>query len=214
MPSLLVQAPDMGLNSLLPDNMIDPRETSDYTYNMLFERGLMRTPYGFTKMDTSGLSSGNTVLAVFPWDEVDGYSHFMAVTKEKIYDHDKVNAKWVDKTNGTMNSDETNPVSYVAVGHDDTDIYIDDDTSKSHAYHHLLVCDGGLSNIQRWAGRQEADFADLVGGDGYHDGTGHRALQVGTFRSRAILLSPQTYSSSSKQWTTHDQTVRLSLIHI
>ena len=89
----------------------------------------------------------------------------------------------------------------VAIAHDDTAIYLDDDSGKSNAYYHAVVCDGGLSNIQRWAGRYETDFADLVGAGGYHDGTTHRALQVGAYQSRLILISPQSYSSSSNLWT-------------
>ena len=47
---LLVQGPSMGLNSLLPENLIDPREASKYSQNMIYERGLARTPYGFAKL--------------------------------------------------------------------------------------------------------------------------------------------------------------------
>jgi hypothetical protein len=135
----------------------------------------------------------------------------MAVTTEKIYDHDRVNNEWDDKTQTglTMSSAITSPVSYAEVGHDDTDIYIDDDNTKPNAYHHVVVCDGGLSNIQRWAGRWEVDFADVVGAGGYHDGTQHRALQVSMSKqNRMILLSPQTYSSTTKTWTQNNQRIQ------
>ncbi|GAH62490.1 unnamed protein product, partial [marine sediment metagenome] len=60
--------------------------------------------------------------------------------------------------------------------------------------HHCLVCTG-ISPIQRWAGKYETDFADLVGADGYHHTdsgiTKHYALQVGAFYNRPILVSPK-----------------------
>lgn len=213
MASLLVQAPDMGLNALLPQNMRDPREAGDHSQNLLYEYGLMKTPFGFAKLDltSTGLNSGDTVLHILPFTELDKTGHHIAVTTEKIYDHDRVNNEWDDKTQSgvTMNSDIYHPVSYAEIGHDDTDIYIDDDTGKNHAYHHLIVCDGGLSNIQRWAGKYEADFGDLVGGGGYHDGTTHRALQVSlSEKNRILLLSPFEYDSASKTWIENNQRIR------
>ncbi len=135
----------------------------------------------------------------------------MAVTTQKIYEHDRVNDTWTDRTQSglTMNSALSNPVSFAMIGHDDTTIFIDDNASKANAYFHLIVCNGGLGNIQRWAGRLEADFADMVGGGDYHDGTTHRALQVSVSqKSRLLLLSPRSYSSVSKSWVENNQQVR------
>jgi len=135
----------------------------------------------------------------------------MAVTTEKIYNHNAINETWDDESQSGVTYDSVigSPISFAEVGHDDTNIYLDDDNTKANAYHHIVVCDGGLSNIQRWAGRWEVDFADVLGGGDYHDGTTHRALQVSmSKRNRMILLSPQTYSSSSKLWTNHNQRVR------
>jgi len=212
MPSLLVQAPDMGINTLLPESMRDPRESGDDSQNILYRRGLLKTPYGFARlgMTAGALNSGDTVLSIFPFRELNNTHHLIAVTTEKIYDHDTVNEEWDDKTKdgGTMSSNIYKPISYVELGHDDTDIYLDDDNSRSKVYYHLIVCDGGLSDIQRWAGYQEADFANVTGGGDYHDGTTHRAGHIGAFKSRIILLSPRTYDSSSKTWTKHNQRVR------
>ena len=38
------------------------------------------------------------VLSAFQWKELDETGHLMAVTTEKIYDHDRVNSEWDDKT--------------------------------------------------------------------------------------------------------------------
>lgn len=212
MPSILVEMPDMGLNSLVPPSELEPRRAAPFSQNCIYKNGILQAPYGFAKVDqtTTGLNSGDIVLAGFGFTESDGTDHFMAVTTEKIYEHDMVNSQWNDLTQSgvTMNSDTVHPISWVAIYHDDTDIYLDDNTGRVNAYHHLIICDGGLSNIQRWAGRWETDFADVVGAGGYHDGTTHRALQVNSFMSRPILISPQTYSSTSKAWTENNQRIQ------
>ncbi len=212
MPDLIAGQPDLGLNALVSENALTLRHASRFSQNIFYEYGILRTPPGFAKLDlTTGLNSGDTVLGLFPFTELDGYGHLIAVTTQKIYDHDKINNEWDDITQSgvTMSSNIEHPISCVEVGHDDTAIYINDDTSKDHAYHHLIVCDGGLSNIQRWAGRYEADCGDLVGGGGYHDGTTHRALQVSmSQKSRILLLSPREYDSASKLWIECNQRIR------
>lgn len=212
MADLFIPNMDLGLNALKPPSRLDMGEAAKGSQNTVYEYGILRTPFGFGKLDlSSGLNSGDMVLGVFQWNEVDRTSHLMAVTTGKIYEHNRVTSTWDDKTQSgvTMSSDIVNPVSYAEVGHDDTAIYIDDDNTKANAYHHVVVCDGGLSNIQRWAGRWEVDFADLVGGGGYHDGTTHRALQVSMSKqNRMILLSPKTYSSSTKVWTENNQRIQ------
>jgi hypothetical protein len=209
---MLVRMPNLGLNAQITDTALDPRAAVKGSQNVVYEYGSIRTPWGFDTVDmAAGLNSGDTVLHVFQWAEVDRTTHLTAVTTEKIYDHDRVNNTWVDKTQSgvTMSSNIFNPVSYAEVGHDDTNIYFDEDTGRSKSYHHLIVCDGGLSNIQRWAGKNEADFADLLGGGGYHDGTTHRALQVSLSQhNRLLLISPRAYSSSSALWVENPQRVR------
>lgn len=209
----LVQSPDLGLNALVPPNALDLREAAKGSQNVVYEYGLLRTPFGFATLDlAAGLNSGDTILRAFQWKEVlDNTGHLMAVTTEKIYDHDRVNSEWDDKTQSgvTMASAISNPVSYAVVGHDDTAIYLDDDATRTNAYHHIVICDGGLSNIQRWAGKWETDFADLVGGGGYHDGTTHRALQISlSKRNRLLLLSPRTYDSATATWVKNNQRIQ------
>jgi len=211
MPSILVNAPDLGINKLLPQNMRDPREAGNLTQNFIYENGILHTPDGFAKLDmTTGLNSGANVLAIFPYREADEYDHLIAVSTTKIYDHNYVSNSWDDKTGTATTSTLSYPISYATVLHNDTDIYLDEDTARAHAYWHLVVCDGGQSNMQRWTGRYETDFADLLGGGGYHSGTTHRGLQIGVFRSRMIILSPRTYSGGV--WSENNQRVQYPVV--
>lgn len=209
---LLVQGPELGLNALVQENLLDPRAAAEGSQNLFYEFGLLRTPWGFAKLDlTTGLNSGDPVLAIFPYRELDGYDHIMAVTTETIQDHDAVNEEWDDKTQSgvTMASAIDTPISWATVGHDDTAIYLDDDSGKANAYHHIVVCNGGLGNIQRWTGRYETDFADVVGGGGYHGGTTHRAMQVAiSQQNRMLLLSPQDFNASTNLWVKNNQQIR------
>lgn len=216
MPDVLTRIPTLGLSSQVDKTALDLRNAAKGSQNIFYQDGIFRTPWGYAKLDlTTGLNSGDIVLSVFQWNEIDRTSHLMAVTSDKMFDHDRVNNEWDDKTQSglTMDSNIDNPVSYAEVGHDDTAIYIDDDSGKANAYHHVVVSDGGLSNIQRWAGRYEQDFADLVGGGGYHDGTTHRAQQVSlSSRNRIILLNAKEYNSSSKTWINNNQRIRWPVI--
>ena len=213
--TVLAQGPELGLNSLVQQNLLDPRAAAERSQSVFYEYGIIQTSFGFAKFDlTSGLNSGDPVLAVFSYKEIDNYDHILAVTKQKIYDHDPTNEEWDDKTQSglTMTSVIDTPVSWATVGHDDSDIYLDDDSGKPNAYHHIVVCNGGLGNIQRWAGRKETDFADLAMTAADYGGTSqttHRALQVSmSQQNRMILLSPQELNSSTNLWSENNQMVR------
>ena len=210
MPSVLVQQLDMGLDALVSNNMIDPRGAAQGTENVLYEYGIMRTPSGFAKLDlTTGLNSGETVLKIMQYEEYDRTSHLMAVTNSKIYDHNNVTSDWDDKTGSAINAYIESPISYAAIAHNDTDIYLDDNTSKEKQYYHLIVCDGGRSNIQRWAGKNETAFLPVTGADGYATGgSTHRALQVGVFQNRLILISPLEWDNASGVWVQNKNRVR------
>jgi len=217
MANQLIHQPDMGLNSLVPDNMIDPREAASGSQDFIYERGLMRTPDGFAKVDltTTGLNSGDAVLAIYKYIELDGTAHVIAQTTQEIYKHNRASGTWDNITGagsavnaGQMDSNAIAPISVVTIGHDDTTIYLDDDSNKANAYHHCVTCDGGNTQILRWAGKYEADFAPVLGADAYSDATHHKAFQVGSHRSRMLLINPQSYSSSSAIWTTNNQQVR------
>ncbi len=212
MSPILVQSPELGLNALVQENLLDPRAAANGSQNLFYHFGLMQTPSGFAKFDlTTGLNSGDTVLAIPPFREIDGFDHVLAVTTEKIFDHDAVNSTWVDKTQSglTMASAIDTPVSWAIVGHDDSAIFLNDDSGQAQTFHHIVICNGGLGNIQRWAGRFETDFADVVGGGGYHGSTTHRALQaVMSQQNRMLLLSPQDFNVTSNLWEKNNQQIR------
>lgn len=213
--TITIPQPILGLNNLVDVGDLDPREAATGSENVLFTNGVIKTPYGFSSFDiTTGLNSGDQIIYLGKYRELDRTDHIIAVTTEKIFRHDSVNDTWSDITQSglTMSSLLGTPVSMAAIAHTDTNIYLNDNVLNALAFYHAIVCDGGLSNIQRWAGKYEDDFADLLGGDGYHDGTTHRALHVGEFQSRLILLSPKEYSSSSGGWTDYNQRVRWPVV--
>lgn len=208
----IIRVPTKGLDGQVPVTALDARNAARGTQNIMYEYGVVRTPWGFATLDlAAGLNSNDPVIGLFQWSEIDRTSHLMAVTTDKMFDHDRVNNEWDDKTQATltMDSNINNPISYAEVGHNDTAIYLDDNAARANAYHHVVVCDGGLSNIQRWAGKWETDFADLVGGGDYHDGTTHRARQVSlSSKNRMILLGALEYAAATKVWVENPQRLR------
>ncbi len=213
--TILAQGPELGLDSLVQPNLLDPRAAAERSQSVFYEYGLISTPWGFAKFDlTTGLNSGDSVLAVFPYREIDGFDHILAATTQKIFDHDAINEEWDDVTQSglTMQSAIDTPVSRATVGHDDSDIFLNDDSAQAKAFYHIVVNNGGLGNIQRWAGRREADFADLTMSAGDYGGatqTTHRAGQVSmSQQNRMLLISPQEFNSSTNLWTENNQMIR------
>lgn len=211
MANILIQKPDLGLNDLVPTNMLDPREAASGSSNFLYEKGLIKTHGGFAKLGltTTGLNSGQVITAVFSYKEIDGSDHLMASTLTKLYEYNPSTDTWDDKTNTALISDLMRPISSVGIGHNDA-IGIDGGTANS--YYHLIFSDGGNSDIQRWAGKYESMFYNLLGGDGYHEGTTHRALKVDSFQSRLMLLSPKEYDSDTGLWVDNNQRIRWPLV--
>ena len=79
MPDIQVISPDLGLNSLVPAIALTPQEAAEGSENFTYEYGILKTPQGFAKLDlTTGLNSGDIVLSVFQWTEIDGETHLMA----------------------------------------------------------------------------------------------------------------------------------------
>jgi len=212
---VLIQAPSQGLNTLLPANMIADRE-SPSAQNVLFSRGLIKTPYGFAKLYSSGLplNNGDAVIGIARYREKSGYEHIVVVTTDKVYHADNINSEWDnlilnDLTDNVLRANVDNPVSFVAVAHTDG---IAIDGGANNAYHHLLICDGGMSPVQRWAGKEEDKLYSLAGADGYHEAdtplvTDHYALQVNIFYNHVILLSPKIWNATSDVFTENQQTV-------
>lgn len=209
MQPIIVSAPDQGLNGLLPVNQLGLREAADGSFNIVYERGTARTAPGFTTFG-GGLPLTGSVLNLFGC-RIDGSDYAVAHTTSKIYVHNRTLDTWVDKTQSglSMSGAIDSPVSYAVISHDDSDIYLNDDSTQENAYEHLVTSDGGRTNIQRWAGAGDDDFADLLGGDGYNGTqTAHRALQVGTYQNRLILIRPFEYEDSSKLWLEQETRVR------
>ena len=220
MADLLIQAPAMGENGLVPVNMLDPKEAAHGSQNVIYEDGAIKPAPGTIALDatTNGIyTSKLPVLHVIPFKEQgdNGLDHLVAVTTTKIFERDMCNNDWQDRSQSgiTYASEVDSPVSYVTMAHDDQDIFTnEDDTRSGLEYYHLIVCDGGKSNIQRWAGGTETDFNDLLGGDGYHQGTTHRALQIGQFHNRLLLLNPLEYNQESTAWIKTRYRIRWSEI--
>lgn len=208
--TVVLRQPDLGINKLIESQELDPREAAIGSENILYTRGVLKTPFGFSKLDltTTGLNSGDPVIFLGSFIELDKTSHTLAVTTQKIFKHNTVTEAWDDITGTTLSAKVGTPVSHTSIAHDDTTIFLNDDSLQAKAFYHCVLSDGGVGNIQRWAGKFEDNFADLVGAGGYHDGTTHRALHVGTFRNRLILLSSQDFASSSNTWTKNNQLIR------
>lgn len=199
MPKTIRQI-DQGLNATVDDPAELKRgAAADKSKNVLYSRGTVKTPFGFGKVSETSLplDSGNPVLSIFKHSELDKTEHVIAVTNNKIYDRDYPNDLWNEKTQAyettavDLNANEFNPVSHASVLHTDG---LALNGSGDDWYHHSLVCPGTTDGpIQRWAGKFETDYADLLGADGYHDAasgvTKHYAMQVGIHYNHVILVS-------------------------
>jgi len=194
MPDILTKQVDRGFDATKRDATELLRgSAADGSQNVLYSRGTVKTPYGFSQVeaDSLPLDSGNAILLLGSYTELDKTQHFLAVTKDKIFKRDYVNGEWDDITQSgvALEGNIHNPMGMVAILHTDG---IALNGTGDDWYHHCLV-NTGISPIQRWAGKYETYFADLVGADGYHHVdsgiTKHYALQVGAFYNRPILIS-------------------------
>lgn len=210
---ILVKQVDLGFDSTIRDPAELPRgSAADGSQNVLYSRGTIKTPYGFGKVasDSLPLDSGNPVLANFMYNELDKSQHFLSITKEKIYRRNYTADTWEDKTQSgqALSGHIYHPVSQASILHTDG---LALDGTGNDAYHHCIICPGGIAPIQRWAGKNETDFADLVGADGYHHTessyTTHCALQVGALGSRLLLISARE-SNADNQLIENNQRIR------
>jgi hypothetical protein len=192
MADLQVQSPVLGLNGLLPDNLIDDRAAGDGTSNVDFENGEVATPPGFTKLSCSSPLIASEILGICRYTEVSGNKNTVAASGTKIFKHNISNSAWDELTGGVLNGDMFYPVSFASILHQDP--------INTTEFQHLLICDGGKSNILKWSG-VNGTLSKLLGGTGYYLGSddGHRALQVVAYQNRAILISPQ-YQDASGVW--------------
>jgi hypothetical protein len=212
MPSIPINifTPEGGLNASLATNRIADQDASE-TSNMLYERGIMKTPFGFSIITSNGmpLPGSEPVHGIWQFSELSGQETLVAVTRTKIFRRDLDSDDWADVSNAStpIDSNFNHPVSFVEVAH------TDGIGPGSDEYYHLLVCDGGNSPIQRWPGESEATFSDLLGGADYHTGsihTGHYARQVGLFKNHTILMSPLEDLAGKGLLTEQPQRIRWS----
>ncbi len=194
MVDILTKQVDLGFDANIRDDTELPRgSAADGSQNVLYSRGIAKTPFGFGKVEPTALplDSGNAVLGLGVFTELDRSQHFLAVTTGTISDRDSVNSTWNDVTQSgvPLGANVFNPISFASVLHTDG---LALNGTGSDAFHHSIVCTGS-SPIQRWAGNNEVDYADLEGADGYHTvGSGvttHQALQASTFFNRLLLIS-------------------------
>lgn len=212
MPDILIKRVDRGFDATIRDVSELPRgSAADGSQNVLYTRGTIKTPYGFAQVESGSLplDSGNPVLMQGVFSELGKTQHWLAVTSDKIYDRNYVTSTWDDVTQSgqALGANIYNPVSMASVLHTDG---LALNGSGDDWYHHVLVCTG-ITPIQRWAGKFETDFADLVGADDYHTTgstyTTHYALQVGAFYNRPLLISPKE-SDASDNLIDNNQRIR------
>lgn len=216
----IIRQVDLGFNSHIRDAAeLPPGSAADGSQNVLYSRATAKTPFGFAKVASGSLPlAGGPVLGLSKWAQLDRSEHFMAVTTSKIFDYNSTADTWDEKTQGfetsavDLEADEQLPISTVVSLHTDA---IKLNGSGDDWFHHFLVNPGGSGKIQRWAGNRETDFADLLGGDGYHDDassfTGHYALQVGVSNNHLLLISPRE-ADSSNELVDNPQRIRWSQI--
>lgn len=194
MPDILTKQVDRGFDANIRDDTELPRgSAADGSQNVLYARGIAKTPFGFAQVEAVDLplDGDNSILGMNVFTELDRSQHFLAVTNAKIHERDMVESAWNDITQSgvALGGNIDNPVSFASSLHTDG---LALNGSGDSWYHHSLVCTG-ISPIQRWAGNRESKYADLLGADDYHTtGSGyttHIALQVATFFNRILLIS-------------------------
>lgn len=189
-----------------------PGSMADGSKNVLIKDDTILTPPGFAKVSSGSLplDSGNPVLAQHIYIEMDGTSHWLVATVGTIQERDYRADTWNDLTQSgvSFNANPFDPISFTNVGHTDA---VKLNGSGNSWYHHCLANNGGAGPVQRWGGKFETDFADLIGADGYHDTasgrTTHYCLQVGLFKSHVLLINPKE-ANAANNLVNNNQRVR------
>lgn len=171
---LNVLSPALGIDVRVSPNMIDDRAAAAGTQNVDFDAGVVTAPFGFSLLSNL-LESGEKVMAISDYTEVDGRVNIIAATETKVHQHNISNNVWDELAGDTIDASERYPVSFANILHQD---------SAAGTYQNLLICDGGRSEILRWPGEGQS-LAELAGGDGYNLGgeTGHRCFRFGRFKT-------------------------------
>lgn len=203
MPDLITRQVDLGFDATKEDAVELRRgSAADGSQNVFYENSVIKTPYGCALVGSGDLplDSGNPVLAQFIYSELDKTQHWLIATSDTIQERDYRGDGWDDLTQSgvAFGANIYKPVSFADFFHTDG---LALNGSGANWYHHILCCNGGLSEIQRWAGKFETDFADLLGGDGYHHTSSGRtknyALQVGAYKSHFLLISPREANANN-----------------
>ena len=202
MADVTVRKVDRGFWSRVRDPAELKRGSSaDGSQNTLNSRRTIKTPFGIGKVESGSLplDSGNEVLGMYPYTELDKTQHFLAVTKDTIQKRNQEASEWTDLTQSgqPLQANVLNPVSFATILHTDAAKL---NGNGDDWFHHCCVSNGGLTPIQRWAGKYEIEFADLLGGAGYHDaGSGrdtHYARQIISFYNHVCLVNPKIANSA------------------
>jgi hypothetical protein len=206
MADLLVQAPTLGIDGSLSANQIDDRAASEGTQNVEFDNGEVKPPKGFAKWDcASPLVAEEPVTGLCSYVEVgieSGNTNIVATTNSKVCLHDIVNSTWVVLGGNGLDADVFHPVTFASILHTDA--------INTTEFQHLVISDGGKSDIIRYKG-QGANCEKLVGGGGYHASeTHHRTLQIVGYQNRLVLISPQEEAGGI--WIPNPSRVRWPMI--
>lgn len=215
MPNSTVQQVDRGFNAHIRNaSELPPGSAAEFSENILYSRRTGKTPFGFEKLHAGTLPlSGPPVLGMFIYTELDGAQHLLAVTTSKVYRVNNQTSAWEDITQSGVPLDGSisSPVSHVGVLHTDG---LALNGSGDDWFVHSVISTGGISPVQRWAGKFEDDYADLKGADGYHQVgstiTNHFALQVGLLANHVLLVSPRE-SDANDTLKPNDQNIRFSV---
>lgn len=199
----------LGLNLRDPATEIASGQMAA-SHNMLFSRGVLRTPYGFAKFAEDDLPLASAIIGLFHYQEQGRRptDHVVAMTRTKLYRWDSLSDGWDDiSPSAALKAGPDAVPSFVAFAHEDG--ITEDGTA---CFYHLLACDGGASPIYRWAGKFEDKFYELAGADGYHETdtptpTLHCADQVSAFYNHVILLNPKTWDATGKEFVENPQTI-------
>lgn len=178
--------------------------------NILFSRGVLKTPYGFAQVAAADLPLTGAVIGLCHYAEqgASPSNHVVAMTRTKLYRWNTLSGGWSDISPAAALTASLDSVpSFVAFPHTDA---IEEDGVD--CYYHLLASDGGHSPVQRWAGKYEDTFYPLEGGDGYHATDAdpatpvvHYCDQIAAFYNSVILLNPKTWNATTNRYEENKQ---------
>lgn len=213
MSPIVISSLGLGLNLHDPATEIADGQMAGAS-NVVFTRGVLRTPHGFARLGAGSLPLGAPILNLCHYREQSGSptDHIVAMTRSGFALRNAVLDSWTSLGPDTaLLAGADNVPSFVGFPHTDA---IKADGAGIDCNYHLLACDGGNSPIHRWAGKFEGKFYPLQGADGYHEAsadpatpTVHYCQQVSAFYNHVILVSPKTWQAASNAYIENPQTI-------